>query len=95
MPNGFQTFRAGGAADLNTSTITSRIIGIVTYTSAGVSAFDVPVAAGKRLWWLMYVNGDIPTYGYVADPVSLPNRLTIQRDSAAPGSSVVVFYGEQ
>ncbi|MFZ4165319.1 hypothetical protein [Brevundimonas sp. NPDC058933] len=103
MPSGIQTFDTSGNVLLDTSTLTSRIIGTRTATAGHFEAITVPLASGKSLWWHFHVSGSLAAYCYRQIFVDGSqnqgaNQFTIQVDGPSWGApqngTAYIWYGE-
>ncbi len=93
MPQGFQSFRPDGSVDFDIDTLTNRCLGYVALSASAITVINIPVAVGKKAWWIGYTTGVIDAAIYQTDEINFPHRIQTQINAGSTGT-LHVFYGE-
>lgn len=94
MAVGLQCRDPQGRIIFDTTTMTSRLLGSRSAAVGHLEVVNVPVSAGKRLWYRAQIRGNVSCYLYQAGPA---NQFTIQVEGPAFGvanGSAQVWWGE-
>lgn len=89
MPFGLQTFRPDGTLDMDVNTMTTRVIGQQVFTAVGTHVVNVPVSAGKAMWYSAYVTGNCQ--GQIEEWTATRFDVVISTNS---GGGIHVTWGE-